>query len=73
MAGIWLWIIPHNLLKLANKLADIKANHAKAIIQQVVDTAEYMLSVIVDYPIDKTLIADVQHDVNANVRRMIKV
>jgi hypothetical protein len=54
-------------------LADIKANHAKAIIEQVVDTAEYMLSVIVYYPIDKTLIADVQHDINANVRRMIKV
>lgn len=61
-----------DLLKLA-KLADIKANHAKAIIEQVVDTAEHLLSVIVDYPIDKALIADVQRDVNANLSRMVKV
>ena len=61
-----------DLLKLA-KLADIKTNHAKAIIEQVVNTAEFMLSVIADYPINKTLMADVQRDINANVSRMVNI
>lgn len=59
-----------NLLNLA-KLADIKTSHAKAIVEQVVITAEHLLAIINDYPIHKALIADVQRDINANVSRMV--
>ena len=59
-----------NLLNLA-KLADIKTSHAKAIVEQVVITAEHLLAIIDDYPIHKALIADVQRDINANVSRMV--
>lgn len=61
-----------DLLNLA-KLADIKASQAKTMIEQVVATAEHMLSVIDDYPIDKTLKKDVQRDINGNISRMINV
>ena len=59
-----------NLLNLA-KLADIKTSHAKAIVEQVVITAEHLLAIINDYPIHKALIADVQRDINTNVSRMV--
>ena len=60
-----------DLLKLA-KLADIKPNNAHTIVEQVVDTAEYLLLVIDDYPIDKQLREDVKRDVRANIGRMVK-
>ena len=52
-------------------LADIKTSHAKAIVEQVVITAEHLLAIINDYPIHKALIADVQRDINTNVSRMV--
>ena len=60
-----------DLLKLA-KLADIKPNNAHTIVEQVVDTAEYLLLVIDDYPIDKQLREDVKQDVRVNIDRMVK-
>lgn len=59
-----------HLLKLA-KLADIKQNKAKSIIDQVVSVAEGFLTVINNYDIEKELSNQVIHDIKANIKRMV--
>ena len=58
-----------HLLKLA-KLADIKANKAKQICEQVVAIAQQFLSEVTQYPIDPPLLAQVIRDVENNIKRM---
>ena len=69
MWQVKLGTLPH-LLKLA-KLADIKQNKAKSIIDQVVSVAEGFLTVINNYDIEKELSNQVIHDIKANIKRMV--
>lgn len=58
-----------HLLKLA-KLADIKANRANQICEQVVSCAQQFLSEVTQYPIDPPLLVQVIRDVENNIKRM---